>query len=122
MTELSYVLAPDGSSIMCARCGTISYNANDVRAHYCSICHRFHNDVEVIEFYLIYDHPSDYPDSFVLRRHMNVFVLGQPPVEVAENACHVASLDELHAFIPKDAVRIGPQDEDDPVIAEVWMR
>lgn len=37
-----YVVAEDGRSITCTRCGMTSYNANDVAQRYCAHCKRFH--------------------------------------------------------------------------------
>lgn len=38
--------APDHpvASIVCLRCGSQSFNPNDVAQHYCGHCHRFHDD------------------------------------------------------------------------------
>lgn len=33
-----YHIAPDGTSITCIRCGSTSYNLNDVHNHYCGAC------------------------------------------------------------------------------------
>lgn len=38
----SYVIADDGKSITCVRCGSTSYNLNDVKERYCGHCKRFH--------------------------------------------------------------------------------
>lgn len=118
----SYSISPDGTAITCHRCGRISHSANDVQFHYCGNCHQFHDDVETISHWVIYCNPSDYPNDFVLRRHLNVFIPGQPPAEVAENACHVGPLDELRKMIPMGAVLIGPWEGDEPTIFEVWMQ
>jgi hypothetical protein len=37
------MLAADGESILCLKCGKRSYNKNDVRERYCGGCHRFHD-------------------------------------------------------------------------------
>ena len=40
----TYVIAADGLSITCIRCGRTSYNLKDVRFVYCGHCHIFHED------------------------------------------------------------------------------
>lgn len=117
-----YQISADGKSITCQRCGKVSYHPEDVRYHYCGECHRFHNDVHTIDFWVVYDHPTDYPDCYVLRKQMSVFVPGELPFETKDAACRVSdSLDELRAFVPKGAINLGRHQDDDPVIIEVWM-
>lgn len=118
----SYVLAPDGRSITCRVCGSTSHNANDVAYHYCGACGCFHDDVTTISMWVIYDHPNDYPGSFVLRQHVTVFAPNVPPREFAEIACRVSDdVTELRAFIPRGAVNLGRSPGDDAKILEVWM-
>ena len=118
---VSYVIAPDGASITCGRCGATSHNPEDVAQHYCGECHRFHDDVQQITFYVVYDHPSDYPNDYVLRKQAMVFVPGKRPFEVQDKACQVGTLAEMRKFIPPAAYPIGRHAKDDPVILEVWM-
>lgn len=108
-------------SITCPRCGATSHNPEDVRQHYCGACHQFHGDVAMIAFYVIYDHPRDYPNDYVLRKQASIFVPGQPPESVQDKACTVGTLAELRALVPPGATNIGRHAADDPVILEVWM-
>lgn len=39
----THIASDDGKTIMFLPCGTISFNANDVRKRYCALCHRFIN-------------------------------------------------------------------------------
>jgi hypothetical protein len=39
-----FVLAEDGTWIMCLRCNKTSHNHNDVEKHYCAHCKRFLDD------------------------------------------------------------------------------
>ncbi len=39
---MSFLIASDGKSITCLKCGKTSYNENDVRERYCGYCHEFH--------------------------------------------------------------------------------
>ena len=35
----------DDKSIVCPKCGMVSYNPNDVANRYCGACHAFHADL-----------------------------------------------------------------------------
>jgi hypothetical protein len=41
----TYVIAPDGKSITCKRCGRTSYNSGDVEQRWCEYCHVSHDDI-----------------------------------------------------------------------------
>ena len=41
----TYLLSGDGRAITCLRCKRTSYNPSDVRAHYCSACETWHDDL-----------------------------------------------------------------------------
>lgn len=118
---LSYTIGPGGKSITCRDCGATSYHPEDIAQHYCAACHRFHNDVHVITFYVIYDHPRDYPNDFVMRKQMSVFVPRHAPFQIQDKACEVGTLEEMRARIPKGAHNLGRHHNDDAVILEVWM-
>lgn len=118
----TYTIAADGKAITCHRCGMTSHHPEDVALHYCAECHRFHDDVQTIDFYVIYERPRDYPDDYVLRKQATVLVPGQPAFEVIDKACIVGPLAEVKAHVPKGCTRVGPLPGDDPVILEVWMR
>jgi len=66
--------------------------------------------------YAIYDHPTDYPDSFVVREWK---VTGDQ-VE-AGPAQPVGTLEEAHALIPDGAQLLPDFEGDDPKIIEVWF-
>jgi len=44
---MSYTIS--GNSIICGKCGRISYNANDIKFLYCGHCHQFHEPPDGIE-------------------------------------------------------------------------
>jgi hypothetical protein len=44
----SYIIAADGNSITCVRCGLTSYNANDVAQRYCAKCKLFHKEKGIL--------------------------------------------------------------------------
>ena len=67
-----------------------------------------------LSLWTIYDHPSDYPDSYVARR----FELDQltPGVVVSSD------LEELRAhFIPMGLTCLTRSPEDAPQIVETWL-
>lgn len=67
--------------------------------------------------YVIYDHPRDYPDHFVVRRWR---VLPNR-LEPDDRFCILTNtLDLARESIPAGLVRIGRLPDDDPVIVEVW--
>lgn len=67
--------------------------------------------------WIIYDHPKDYPDKFVVRRWDIEDGMTTP-----NSRCDLAgSLDDARLFIPPGMVRVPPLSGDDTVIAEVWI-
>ena len=61
----------------------------------------------------IYDHPTDYPSSYVAR----VWDANYPTHLVAL----ADTLEEIRAKIPPNMTKLPPMKEDDPVIVEVWI-
>lgn len=117
MTPRPYSLAADGGSITCQCCGLTSHNANDVAHHYCGACHMFLDDV-VITVWVIYDHPKDFPTSWVLRAQSVLYNGAIKP----HAACHAAAtLDGARAGLPPGLVNIQRQGADDPRIHECWI-
>jgi hypothetical protein len=73
---------------------------------------------ECIAVWVIYDKPSDFPNSLVVRR-WSLAVSGSL---VAEDECVLAStLEEARTYIPPGLVRQDPTFQDDPVITEFWL-
>jgi hypothetical protein len=68
--------------------------------------------------YVIYDHPRDYPDHFVLRRW---YIYATGDARMGLEAVLSDSADDLRELIPPDLVLIGPAPNDDHSIAEVWV-
>jgi hypothetical protein len=68
--------------------------------------------------YAIYDHPSDFPEHFVVRQwHVNDDGDITPALW-----CDVAkSLDAARALLPPGLLRLERLANDDPVIVEVWL-
>lgn len=67
--------------------------------------------------YVIYDHPKDCPDKFVLRRWSED--RGDPvPCDVVASG---DTIEQVRAALPGDLVCIPRHPSDDPVIVETWM-
>ena len=64
------------------------------------------------ECWAIYDHPSDFPDHWVVRR----WVSGVPDA-VGRG---YLTLDAARASLPEGLENLGTEPGEDPVIAEVW--
>lgn len=70
---------------------------------------------ETILQYAIYDHPIDFPDSFVVREwKVSAEGVEAGPAQLAD------TLDEAHALIPDGAHLLPDFQGDDPKIIEVW--
>lgn len=67
--------------------------------------------------WVIYDHPLDFPDHFVLR----VFTIDNSGVPGTGGTATFDTLAEAQDAIPAGAYNIGREPTDDPVILEVWL-
>lgn len=66
--------------------------------------------------YTIYDHPSDFPDKFVVRRWL--LRSGEPE----PGGYFLAdTLEGARAWIPSGCICIEPDPSDDANIIETWM-
>jgi hypothetical protein len=74
------------------------------------------SDQAPVKQYAIYDHPDDYPDSFVVRE----WLVSAGEVQVGE-AQTAATLEEARALIPVGARLVEGPDPSEPKIIEVWM-
>jgi hypothetical protein len=72
-------------------------------------------DEPVLSQWTIYDHPSDYPTGWVVRR----FAI-HPSIAIPREATYHRTLEQARAAVPEGAVCIGRAESDDPVIVEVW--
>jgi hypothetical protein len=66
-----------------------------------------------LELWVIFDHPKDYPNYFVVR----VFLNNQP----TDRAFLCNSLESARKVIPSDKFCIQRDPNDDPVIVETWI-
>ena len=65
--------------------------------------------------YAIYDHPIDFPDSFVIRQ----WYVQAGDVEAGPYQA-VSSLEEAQALLPEGATELPDHPLDDPKIVGVW--
>lgn len=76
-------------------------------------------DNGVLEVWVIYENPADYPGRFVTRRqcvHRGGAIRIDP-----EPACVARTLDEAREAVPKNLTRFPPQPGDVPQIYETWF-
>lgn len=67
--------------------------------------------------FVIYKHPSDFPEHFVVRR----WRIGQGGlVPDPEPLGEVDNIDDARALVPHGLVNLGRMPDDDPIIFEVW--
>lgn len=73
---------------------------------------------DALTFWVIYKHPTDAPDAYVLRAQW----VADHATIISEEAWYARTPEELHTLLPMWALtRVGPYTEDDPAIFEVWM-
>ena len=71
---------------------------------------------DVLEMFVIYDHPKDYPDFVVLRVWSVHAGRVEPGISYVEK-----TIEACRRHLPNGAINIGRQPGDDPVIVEVWV-
>lgn len=72
---------------------------------------------DALAMWVIYERPSDYPESFVVRRVQ--VVAGKLLFDKTRELR--LTLEEARAAIPAGLHNLGRQPGDDPVIREVWL-
>jgi len=73
-----------------------------------------------LDMWVVYDHPSDYPDAFVARRHLAFG--GSPDGTPTRDVIIAADLDAVRtALALRGLVQLARMPEDHPVIVEVWL-
>lgn len=71
----------------------------------------------MFEVWVIYDHPSDHPDHFVVRRQF----AGKGEIVIDQRCWLCNTLAEARQVIPPGLVQFARNPEDDPVIVESWF-
>jgi hypothetical protein len=74
------------------------------------------SSIEIVQ-YVIYDHPSDYPQHFVLR----CWYITDSGPRPDSNVILGRSVEDLQELIPPDYTRLNRFEDDDPAILEVWI-
>jgi hypothetical protein len=67
----------------------------------------------MLDIWIIYESPSDYPGQFVARR----FQMNEPTADVLT----AVTLDDVRALLPPGLVRLERTQHDQPHIVEVWV-
>jgi hypothetical protein len=67
--------------------------------------------------YVVYDHPKDFPDYFVVRRH--VVKNGEARASLA--CKYFDTLEQARLSVPDGRVCITRHPDDDPAILETWI-
>lgn len=70
-----------------------------------------------LSMWVIYDHPKDYPNSFVMRE----WIIEGGGYKPTGQWIVKDTIEECRAQLPNGAINLGRYPEDDPVIAEVWV-
>ena len=72
----------------------------------------------VMTQWVIYDHPSDHPNGYVLR----AAYIGQDNTITIDNAAwYSRNLETLRRIVPPGLVNLSRFADDDPAILEVWL-
>lgn len=67
--------------------------------------------------YTIYHSPSDFPDQFVMRKH----VIRPGATTPTDDVVTADTLENIRKSIPDGLIRLERDECDDPVIVEVWI-
>ncbi len=68
-----------------------------------------------LQFYVIYRHPSDYPQCYVCRIHHSDGTIEPTPFAVGD------TLEGVRSKLPAFRFNLGRDEEDDPAIVEMWV-
>ena len=72
----------------------------------------------VTEMWVIYDHPSDFPNSYIARK----WIMGEDMKAIFTPEFHEAiTLEELREKVRQGRYRVPCSLKDDPVIIECWL-
>lgn len=67
--------------------------------------------------FVIYEHPKDFPDAFVVRR----WVIGDGPAKATTDMQTAPTLASARDLVPEGYEHIPRTPGQDPVIVEVWI-
>ncbi len=75
-------------------------------------------DGTALTVWVIYDHPLDYPQGYVLRAQ---YAMEDQTVKVDTVAWFASNPDDLRAIVPMGYTKLMPMQGDDPAILETWI-
>lgn len=73
--------------------------------------------IPIMVQWVVYDHPTDFPDKWVMRAFK---VVGEK-IQPTNMAWAFDTLNEIHTMIPEGCARVQRHVLDDPKIYEVWI-
>ena len=73
---------------------------------------------DVLSIWVIYDHPSDYPDSFIARRYFSYYEIQEPTMDVIVAPDYEYIRNALEKY---GLVKLDRHPNDDPKIMEIWI-
>jgi hypothetical protein len=73
-------------------------------------------DQAVLEQWVVYWSPSDFPDQYVVRR----WEIGRGWMRPTDDAQAFDMLEEARLVVPEGMVNLGRSGPDDPTVVEVW--
>lgn len=72
-----------------------------------------------LAYWVVYDHPSDFPNCFVARKFLTLYS-GELPAPTNETLS-ADTLADLRAKLPAGLIPIERAPDDDPVVLETWL-
>ena len=76
----------------------------------------------MIEFFVVYRRPTDYPDAaFVVRVHVIEGRGKRRRLYATDKVWIGDTLADVHRFIPPDKTRMPRHEDDEPQIVEWWF-
>lgn len=80
------------------------------------------NPRNVLDMYVIYERPTDYPDNFVMRKHSVVSKANaEIEIQVDPSITLDQTLDGIRSKVPPGLFNAGRTPLDESQIVEVWM-
>jgi len=77
-----------------------------------------HANPDVLPMWVVYDHPADFPNTYVARQH----IIGISGQEATDRTMEADTLESIRAaMVNLGLTCITRSPEDDPVIVEVWL-
>ena len=74
--------------------------------------------IDGVEVYVVYKHPTDYPNNYIVRRQ--VVHAGQITID-AEPTAVTLTLETARVAIPSGLIRLPRRSDDEPQIVECWI-